>query len=515
MSITVEVKKVEKVKPEANGPIFVQKTIGADTWLVMAQSAVQLEDEFANLYYTVQNQSNIFLQPPYHPQELKNLCQSNNVLNQCIEAMEVNIDGTGHEFVASDTIQAELEEKKKALKEKQRMDDYKASVQKIKDTHQQNTDNVNNLNAAAPGEVPQQAAPAKPIIPPPPQESLGDGIDPEEKKQATAFFAEPYPGLSFVSIRRKLRREIESVGYAYLEILRNLNGDLVGIRNIETHNVRMVKLDAPVLVTKTINRGGVDVEIQIWERQRRFAQRVALKQLVYYREYGTARQVNRNTGRWEIHGDKDKPDEIVAPEDRGTELLIFGVHPDITTPYFVPRWINEVPSVVGSRKAEEQNLEFLDAGAMPPAIIFVQGGTLAKESADQLRMYLSGKNKSKHRAVVVEAMSSSGSLESAGTVQVKVERFGAERAMDAMFLKYDESTEEHIRVGFRLPPLFLGKPADYNMATAVTAYMVRLSCVTSIARRATLPWARPWTCAGRGAHGMRDTGMTIHPPARA
>jgi hypothetical protein len=128
--------------------------------------------------------------------------------------------------------------------------------------------------------------------------------------------------------------------------------------------------------------------------------------------------------------------------------------------------------VVGSRKAEELNLEFLDAGGMPPAIIFIQGGTLIKDAADQLRNYLSGKNKNKHRAVVVEAQSNSGSLEASGAVQVKVERFGSDRAMDAMFMKYDDSTEEHVRVGFRLPPLFLGKAADYNFATAKTAYMV-------------------------------------------
>lgn len=387
------------VKAEAQEPkmSFIQKVIKGETYMVMAQSAVQLEDEFSSLYYTAQNQSNIFLQPPFDPKALKVFTQTNNILNQCVEAMEVNIDGTGHEFVP---------------------------------LHED------------------------------------DEVDKGELEEAQAFFDEPYPGVSFVKMRRKLRREIESVGYAFLEVLRNMADEVVALRNIETHNVRMVKLDAPVLVTKTVNRNGSDVELQMWERERRFAQRVALKQLVYYREFGTTRNINRNTGQWET---KETP---VAPEDRGTELLIFGVHPDIETPYFLPRWINQLPSVVGSRRAEEQNLEFLDAGGMPPAIVFVQGGILAKGAADQLRQYLSGQNKNKHRAVVVEAQSSSGTLESAGTVQVKVERFGSERAQDAMYTKYGAMTEECVRVGFRMPPLFLGKAADYNFATAQTAYMV-------------------------------------------
>lgn len=411
-----KVTKADKAEPQLH---FVQKTIGNDTWLVMAQSQIELEDEFSTLYYTAQNQSNIFLEPPFDPQCLLYLVQSNNTLNQCIEAMEVNCDGTGYDLV--------------------------------------------------------------------PIEENGD-MDQDEQDEVNAFFGEPYPNTSFVKIRRKLRQEMESVGYGYLEILRNLQGELVGFRNVETHNVRFVKLDEPILVKKTISRNDEDVELQMWVRERRFAQRVALKTLVYYKEFGATRDVNRNNGRWGPDPNKSTPDSgapaPIAPEDKGTELLLFGIHPDIKTPYFIPRWINELPSVIGSRKAEEQNLQFLDSGGMPPAIIFVQGGTLAKDASDQLRMYLSGQNKNKFRAVVVEAQSSSGSLDSAGTVKVLVERFGAEKANDAMFQAYDALTEEHVRVGFRLPPLFLGKPADYNFATAVTAYMIAEAQVFDPERKA-------------------------------
>jgi PBSX family phage portal protein len=488
--------KISK-KPVGGGPglSFIQKTIGDDTYLVLAQSQVQLEDEFSNLYYTVQNQSNIFLQPPFDPAALLGFAQTNNVLNQCIEAMEVNIDATGHEFVPSHVADALVAKaraeweahasKIKAQQTKEKLDHRNATALAYHAASQAPapavTDGSNNPTAE-PAEIPVDLpAPlmAQPDLVKP---EFGNGIDPDELLRAKDFFNEPYPGLSFNKIRRKLRREMETVGYAYLEVLRNLNGDIVALRNIETHNTRMVKLDAPILVEKEITRGEQVIKLQLWERQRRFAQRVAMKQLVYYREFGTARHVDRNTGKWEVPDMPGQPGNVVAPENRGTELIMFGVHPDSTTPYMVPRWINQLPSVIGSRKAEELNLEFLDAGGMPPAIIFIQGGTLAKDASDQLKMYLSGKNKNKHRAVVVEAQSSSGSLESAGSVQVKVERFGGDKMNDAMFQKYDALTEEHIRVGFRIPPLFLGKPADYNMATAVTAYMVAEEQVFQVER---------------------------------
>jgi PBSX family phage portal protein len=365
--------------------------------MVMAHSALKTEDDWTSLYFTASNTTNLILQPPFEPITLLNLTQTNNTLNQCIEAMEVNIDGTGYDFVAA------------------------VGVEKM---------------------------------------------DPKEEASARSLFDEPYPNTSFIKIRRRLRRQVESVGYGFLEVLRNMKDEIVGFRNIETSGVRFVKLDAPIQVQRTVTRNGEEVPLTLWERERRFAQRIHMSTLIYYREFGSTRHVNRSTGEWESDTNK------VDPKDRGTELLVFGVHPDNATPYFLPRWINQMPSVVGSRKAEEQNLEFLDSGGLPPAIIFVQGGTLSKEFSDQLKNYLSGKNKNKYRAVVVEAVSSSGSLDAAGAVKVTTERFGSESAKDAMYTTYDASSEAHIRGGFRMPPLFLGKPEDYNFASAVTAYMV-------------------------------------------
>lgn len=396
MSISYQKTKKAAPAPKGDGFHVVQKVIGSDTYLVLADSASHVEDEYNSLYYTSANSSNVVLAPPYEPATLAGLVMHNNILNQCVEAMEVNIDGTGHTFEPKD-------------------DETK--------------------------------------------------LDVAEQKRLTEFFNEPYPGQSFIQIRRKLRRDMESVGYAALEVLENLQGDIVGLRNMDTYLLRFVKLDEPVMVEKTFTRDGKDVTIKMMDRERRFMQRLGNK-FFYYREYGSTRNVNKFNGQWEEDG------TVIKPEDRGTKLIIFGINPDIRTPYFVPRWINQLPSVIGSRKAEEQNLEFFDAGGLPPAIIFIQGGTLAGSAAEQLKTYLSGKNKNKNRAVVVEAQSASGSLESAGQVKVTVERFGAAQVNDSMYEKYDKNAEEHVRVGFRLPALFLGRTDNYNYATAVVAYMV-------------------------------------------
>jgi capsid portal protein len=92
-------KSVQKVEPKTH---FIQKVISGDTYLVMAQSAIELEDEWSNLYYTTSDQSKLFLSPPFDPISLLNFTNTNNILKQCIEAMEVNIDGTGFSFVGAE-----------------------------------------------------------------------------------------------------------------------------------------------------------------------------------------------------------------------------------------------------------------------------------------------------------------------------------------------------------------------------------------------------------------------------
>lgn len=388
--------KLADEKPKSPGLHVVQKVLSGETYLVISDSAVQPEDEFQSLYYTSGASSNVVMAPPYDPSQLASFVTHNNILNQCVEAMEVNIDGTGF------TIEAVDEDTK---------------------------------------------------------------LDEAEKARLTEFFNEPYPGQSFVTIRRSLRRMVESAGYGVLEVLQNMDGDVLGLRNMDTLLMRFIKLDEAVMVEKAITRDGKEATIQMMDRERRFVQRLGNK-FYYYREYGSTRECNKHDGRWESDTYK------VPTEDRASQLIVFGVIPDARSPYFVPRWINNLPSVIGSRKAEEQNLEYFDAGGLPPAIIFIQGGTLASGVSDQLKTYLSGKNKNKNRAVVVEAQSASGSMDSAGQVKVTVERFGSIQANDSMYEKYDKNAEEHVRVAFRLPALFLGRTSDYNYATAVVAYMV-------------------------------------------
>lgn len=354
------------------------------------------DDSFTGLYWSGADgelSSVAILEPVFKPGTLKAITSQNNVLLQCVEAMEVNVDGTGH------------------------------SIELVE----------------------------------------GASESPAEKDMLSDFFSNPYPGKSMVAIRRAIRRDVESCGSGYLEVIRNASDEIVLINDLPADDMRLIRLDASVSVITTVRRAGKDVSISLRVRERRFVQYLnGVK--VYFKEFGASRDLNRNTGVWAEPG-------VRLPVDvRASEIIYFTGNKEAKTPYGTPRWINQLPSTLGSRKAEEHNLEFFDGGGIPPVLVLVEGGTLGQTVKDDLKRHLNGGRN--NRAAVVEAVSTSGTLTSAGTVKVRVERFGAERQQDAMFQGYDKSCEEHVRCAFRLPPLFLGKAQDYSFATAYTAYMV-------------------------------------------
>ena len=291
-----------------------------------------------------------------------------------------------------------------------------------------------------------------------------DTVDTREEDIILSFFGDPSPGTSWITIRRRLRNDREATGNAYLEVLRAIDGTLAFVRHQEADYMRLCRLSEPRLVTKTLTRGGKEVSMKMWVRERSFVQILGSRKM-FFREFGASRDIDAETGKWAAEGER------LPPEKAGTEIIHFAGSPAINSPYGVPRWINNLPSALGSRKAELLNMEYFDSGGLPPALILVEGGSLASDVSEALKSYLAGSASQKQRAMVVEAFANSGSIDATGQVRIRVERFGA-NPNDAMFMKYDQSTRESIRQAYRLPPLFLGDAAGHNFATAKASILI-------------------------------------------
>ena len=290
-------------------------------------------------------------------------------------------------------------------------------------------------------------------------EETEDDADDTNIEALKAFFLEPWPGCSWSELRRLVRRDLERTGNGYLEFLRNAQDKIVMFRHVDAKMMRLLRLDDAVPVDVTVSRQGVDQTVTVMKRERRYTQLVNGVSLMYFRDFGATRDLHKKTAVWAPKGQR------LPASMRATEIMHFTVLPDAHTPYGIPRWVNQTPSVLGSRKAEEFNLEFFEAGGVPPVMVFLQGGTLQAETRKALEQKLSGEAKKKNRVQIFEVEPAGGSLnQPVPTARVTVERFGAERQSDSMFEKYDERCEERVRRAFRLPPIFVGQSKDYNFA---------------------------------------------------
>ena len=279
------------------------------------------------------------------------------------------------------------------------------------------------------------------------------------------FFDMVYPGQSLTTVRKEIRRDVETTGNGYMEVVEDSEDSIAFLRHLDTNLMYLVQLGRPEVVVKEMQRGDRTIKTDVVVRDRRYAQIAGVRK-IYFREFGSARHLNRYTGKWE------SDEEPVAPEDRASQVIHFTAERDVTTGYGVPRWVNNIPAVLGSRKAEEVNLAYFESGGIPPFLLLVKGGQINAESRKMLDQFLAGPAEIKQRGAIVEMYSTTGSIDRDTEVKVDLERFGSERQDDALFQNYDKNSAEHVRMAFRLPPIFLGQPSDYNRATAVVSYMV-------------------------------------------
>lgn len=390
------------MQPNTKISVITKEDVSATGGNTIVQGRMSEEDEFSKYYDGgIYSTGVSIIIPPYDFNTLELKVLENNTLLQCITAYEVNVDGTGHSI----NLNPDMVEAEAPIEEQAKLEDIKA------------------------------------------------------------LFSTPYLDMDMIAIRRFIRRDLETTGNAYLEVLRDLNGVLVFLVPVEAKSIRYVRYDQAVPVNIMVLRGGKELSITIKRRERRFAQVIGGK-LTYFKEYGASRDLDSVTGTWSAKGS-------VSLATRATELIAFKIGKDAATPYGVPRWVNQTPSVVGSRLAEESNLDYLNSGGIPPIIIFVSGGAAGEETTKSLENLFRNKDVNNgNRAAVVELQSTSGDINSSSRVDVKVERFGSEKVRDSMFETYDTRCEVRVRSSFRLPPIFVGRTQDYSHATATASYEV-------------------------------------------
>lgn len=343
------------------------------------------------------------IQPPYDLTFLAQMIEMSSILPQCIEAMEVNVDGFGYVMEPMPWVK--------------------------------------------PGE---------------------DGnYSPEllaEKERAEIFFDYANPELSYSQIRRRSRKDLESTGNAYWEILRDGKGEIAGIEHLESHTIRLCMMDRdPVPMEMPIlgKDGKVRSRVTYRKRFRRYVQERDGAR-VFFKELGDPRDISSRTGRTTAESDADLATEVLHWRNYCA-----------TSPYGIPRWVGVLLAILGSREADEVNYEYFGNKSIPPLALLV-GGKLAANAANTIRDYIRDNLKGRkgfHSILVVEADSTGSSNPVApamggGKATLSFEKLTDAQQGDALFQNYDKGNRDKVRSAFRLPPVYVGETTDYNRATA-------------------------------------------------
>jgi PBSX family phage portal protein len=294
---------------------------------------------------------------------------------------------------------------------------------------------------------------------------IRQGVDPsvEEADELQAFIDAANSEESLTTVHGKIVEDYETFGYAFLEVIRDKAKRVTLLRHSYAARMRLLPKDQdPQKVTYEVNRGSRSSTVVEYRTFRRYAQIVNGKPR-YFREYGDQRILNMNTG---VYG--------FCPEaEQATEIIHFRQNSE--DPYGVPRWINQLPSILGSRESEECNLRYFEDNTVPPIIMTVAGGRLTtqsyREMVEILQRQALGKER-QNKIILIEAVPERDSLDDKGNVSVSIDKLTDARQSDGLFKEYDEGNQAKVRSSFRLPPVAVGLSQDVTFATAnVSAFI--------------------------------------------
>lgn len=288
----------------------------------------------------------------------------------------------------------------------------------------------------------------------------GVPIDKDEQMLLQTFIDSPNSDESLRTIQASTVFAYEKFGHAYVEVIRDRKRRVTILRSCPSATMGVCpKADEDVPVHYDVARGPRIVQVTEIKKFRIYRQQQGGK-FVYFKEFGDPRKLNYKTGIFE------SPQNPVTLEDEATELIHFRqMSEDV---YGTPRWVSQLPSILGSREAEEVNLRYFEDNTIPPMILSVAGGRLTGESFRELKKMLSARAAAKERQnqiMLIEAVPERESLDDKGTtVTLKVDKLTDSRPSDALFTNYDESNQAKIRSSFRLPPVSVGLSQDITFA---------------------------------------------------
>jgi len=253
----------------------------------------------------------------------------------------------------------------------------------------------------------------------------------------------------------------ETYGIAYIEVIRNMAGDVRQIEFIkETPSINKTKPLNPYIDTLFYHKGK---ETERKKRYCKYKQQIGGK-TVYFKEFGDPRIMDYRTGEYISEG------KTLEIQFHANEIIEFAIGTEI---YGEVRWIGQILGIDGSRKAEGLNNNYFENGRHTPLMIMIKGGTLTDDSFNKLQRYMDDiKGESgQHAFIILETESSEGRVDfdRSEKPDIEIKDLAGILQKDELFQNYLDNNRRKVQSAFQLPDLYVGYTTDFNRATAQTA----------------------------------------------
>lgn len=256
----------------------------------------------------------------------------------------------------------------------------------------------------------------------------------------------------------------ETYGIGYLEVIRDMNGDVAQIEYIEdTVSITMTRPQAEYIEVPYFFKGEL---ITRKKRFRKFRQQVGGK-TVYFREFGDPRIMDKRSGEYVKEGETlelaYQANEILAVKN-GAES------------YGGVRWEGQILTVDGCRSAEKLNNNYFRKGRHTPLAILINGGTLTEKSYEELQYYMNDieGESGQHAFLLLETenIEVAPNLTEEQKPKIELKDLAGILQKDELFQNYLDNGRKKTQSAFLLPDLYTGYTTDFNRSTAQTAMEV-------------------------------------------
>ena len=253
-----------------------------------------------------------------------------------------------------------------------------------------------------------------------------DNPNEDDKARAEQLLDNVHSELSLTELLDAFMVDYESTGNAYLEVLRDNAGTIVGLEHVPAHTIR-VHVDG-----------------------KRFQQRRGNNH-VWFSAYG-ADPVHKETGTSGNIDDGAQANELLHLKSYSPQSDYYGV-PDI---------VPALGAILGDQKRQEYNISFFDNHAIPAYAVTVSGADLDDSTKQQIKKFFQQDIKEyPHSTLVLTAEHPQG-MTDGPPVEFKFERLSTE-TKEASFSVFRGQNRDEILSAHGVPPYRAGIVSEGQM----------------------------------------------------